>query len=89
MGKFLTADFGSDNSYFHQTPQNTSCTGGTVCDISISSPDDNSENVKYKLTYKKLRSFPGLETISEDEAENVIKSLHQLSMMTYQVFIND
>jgi hypothetical protein len=89
MGKNYTNANGSASSYFQPTPQNTSCTGGTVCDISISSPDDNSENVKYKLTYKKLRSFPGLETISKDEAENVIKSLHQLSMITYQVLNHD
>jgi hypothetical protein len=86
MGKEFTDDFGYESSYFHQTPQNTSCTGGTVCDLSISSPDYNSENFKYSLTYQELRSCPGLETISEDEAENVIKSLYQLSMITYQIF---
>jgi hypothetical protein len=87
MGKNYTNDFVSANSFFHPTPQNTSCTGGTVSDISTS--DESSENVKFILTYKELRSFPGLETISKDEAENVIKSLYQLSMITYQVFIHD
>ena len=89
MGKNYTNGFVSANSFFHPTPQNTSCTGGTVSDISISSSDESSENVKFKLTYKELRSFPGLETICKDEAENVIKSLYQLSMITYQVFIHD
>lgn len=89
MEKKFTDDLGSENSYFHPTPQNTSCTGGTVYDISLTSSDDNSENMKYILTYKELRSFPGLDSISNDEAENVIKSLYQLSMITYQVFIHD
>lgn len=89
MGKNYINDIESDGSCFHPTPQNTSCTGGTVSDISYVSPDDNSENIKYILTYKELRSFPGLETISRDEAENVIKSLYQLSMITYQVFNHD
>lgn len=89
MGKNYTNDFVSANPFFHPTPQNTSCTGGTVNDISITSPEDSSENVKFILTYKELRSFPGLETISKDEAENAIKSLYQLSMISYQVFIHD
>ena len=89
MGKILTDDFGSDSSYFHQTPQNTSCTGGTVCDISVSSPNNNSENLNYILTYKELRSFPEFEKIDKNEAENIINSLFQLSMITYQVFHHD
>jgi hypothetical protein len=89
MEKKFTNDIGSENSYFHPTPKNTSCTGGTVCDISLTSSDDTSEKGSYILTYKELRSFPGLETISKDEAENVIKSLYQLSMISYQIFIHD
>jgi hypothetical protein len=89
MERNITNDNGYESFCFYQTPQNTSCTGGTVCDISISSPDDNSEKVNYLLTYKELRSFPGFETVSQNEAENTIKSLYQLSMITYQVFIHD
>lgn len=89
MGKSFLNNNGSSSSYFHPTPLNTSCTGGTVSDISISTSDDNLENVGYILTYKELRSFPGFENVSNIEAENIIKSLYQLSMITYQVFHND
>jgi hypothetical protein len=89
MEKKNSDDMVSNSSSFLSTPQNTSCTGGTVSYISITSSDDSSDNVKFILTYNELRSFPGLETISKDEAENVIKSLYQLSMITYQVFIHD
>jgi hypothetical protein len=89
MGKNFTDNIGSNGSFFSPSPLNTSCTGGTVSDISISTPDDNSENVRFILTYKELRSFPGLGTVSQDEAENIIRSMYQLSMLTYQVLISD
>ena len=77
---------GSEHSSFQPTPQNTSCTGGTVTEIYLTHSDDKPGNVNYILTYKELRSYPGLETISNDEAECVIKSLYQLSIITYQIF---
>jgi hypothetical protein len=89
MGKLFTDDIESDRSNFKPTPLNTSCTGGTVNDISFISSDENSGSVTYMLTYKELSSFPGLETIDKNEAENIINSLYQLSMITYQVFHHD
>jgi hypothetical protein len=89
MGKNFTDDSGTNSSYFNSSPLNTSCTGGTVSDISITTPDDNSENVKFILTYKELRSFPGFETVSQVEAENIVRSMYQLGMITYQVLISD
>jgi hypothetical protein len=89
MRKNFTDDIGSDSSYFHPTPLNTSCTGGTVNDISISTTSENSGSVNYILSYKELSSFHGLETIDKKEADNIINSLYQLSMITYQVFHHD
>lgn len=88
MGKINSNNIRRDSSFFNPNQLNTSCTGGTVSDISCDSPDDNSGNINYLITYKELISFPGLEKVSQDEAENIIKSLYQLSMITYQVFIN-
>jgi len=88
MGKINSNNIRKDSSFFNPNPLNTSCTGGTISDLSLTSPNENSENVSYILTYKELRSFPGLETVSQDEAENIIKSLYQLSMISYQVLIN-
>ena len=74
---------------FNQTPLNTSCTGGTVTDISIISKEDDSDSLTYILTFKELTSFPGFEQIRIEEAQNIIDSLYQLSIVAYMLINNE
>ena len=72
-------------SDYNPTPQNSSCTGGTITDISITTDVDNSNKSSYTLTIKELRSFPGFETVTSTEADKIINTLYQLSQLTYHV----
>ena len=74
----------SGTTYFVPTPENTSCTGGTVTDISIPVADEYDQSVKYVLTLKELRTCRGFETITQEQAEEVIQALTQLSALCYQ-----
>jgi hypothetical protein len=40
-----------------------------------------------RLSIEELRSFPGLENFSEEEAEEVIKTLETLSILLYELFM--
>ena len=37
------------------------------------------------LTEKQVRSFPGFENATDDEVQNIISSLHILSLLTYEI----
>ncbi len=78
----------SGSTYFGQTLQNTTCTGGTVTDIYMPAADENEEYLSYVLTLKEL-SASGFEDISKEEAERIIITLSQLSSLSYHVLINE
>ena len=48
--------------------------------------DNNIESEKQLyLTEKQVRSFPGFENTSDEEVINIINTLHQFSLITYEV----
>ncbi len=79
----------SGSTCFKPTLSNTSCTGGTISDIFVPATDENSEVTAYLLTIKELRSFNGFKDVSQEEADRIIRSLYQLSVLTYQVLNNE
>ncbi len=44
------------------------------------------KNQKVKLTIEKLREFEGFETISDEEAEDIIWSLRKISEIYFDCF---
>ncbi len=79
----------SGTTCFVPTPENTSCTGGTVTDISIPVADEYDQSVKYVLTLKELKSCSGFENITQEQAEEIIQALAQLSALCYQALMNE
>lgn len=79
----------SGSTDFVPTPLNTSCTGGTVTDISIPVADEYDQSVTYVLTLKELRSCSGFENTSQEQAEEIIQALAQLSALCYQAILNE
>lgn len=79
----------SGSTQFVPTPQNTSCTGGTVTGISMLKAEENVGDLSYVLTINELRSCIGFEEISSEQAVEVIRALSQLSSLSYQVLINE
>jgi len=77
------------STQFVPTPQKTSCTGGTVTDISMLEAEENVGNLSYVLTINELRSCSGFEDISSEQAVVVIQTLSQLSSLSYQVLIDE
>lgn len=71
------------------TPQNTSCTGGTITDIYVPLDEDNSQSPSYTLTLKELRSCDGFEEVDQEEADIIIKTLYQLSSICYNTILNE
>lgn len=47
--------------------------------------DKNTENnSREALTTEKLKTFPGLESVSEEEAQGIVYSIHTLSRIVYE-----
>jgi hypothetical protein len=44
------------------------------------------KELQEKLTIDELRTFEGLENVSNEEAETIIESIDQFSILTYQLF---
>lgn len=42
-----------------------------------------------KLSIDELRSFPGFENVGDEEAEQVIKTLENLSILYYELFMKE
>lgn len=42
-----------------------------------------------KLSIDELRSFPGFENVGDEEAEQVIKTLENLSVLYYELFMKE
>jgi hypothetical protein len=78
-----------ERKFFNQTPLNTNYTGGTVTDISILSHEDDSDRLSYILSFKELTTFPGFEQVKIEEAQNIIDSLYQLSIVAYTLIHNE
>ena len=88
LGKNHTYETLSGTTYFVPTPENISCTGGTVTDISLPVTDENDRSFSYTLTIKDLRSCSGFEDITQEQADEIIQALAQLSALCYQALIN-
>ena len=41
------------------------------------------------LTEKEVRSFSSFENATDDEVQNIINSLHILSLITYELVVNE
>lgn len=54
----------------------------------MSNEDEKYELTRKKLTTNQLRKFSELEHLSEEEADEIIESLHQLSLLAYDIFHN-
>jgi len=72
----------SGSTQFFLSPQNTSCTGGTVTNMDESS-------TSYILTVKELRSCNGFDHITQEKAETIIQGLAQLSALCYRAIQNE
>lgn len=55
-------------------------------DVSITSSTSYTAPDSSRLTIEELRSFPGCENIDDKEAETIIQSLYDLSLLTFEVF---
>jgi hypothetical protein len=55
-------------------------------DVSTSSSAIDTSPYSNMLTIEELKSFPGCENIDDKEAEKIIQSLYELSLLTYEVF---
>ena len=52
--------------------------------------DNNTEKEKRLfLTEMQVRSFPGFENISDEEVINIINTLHQFSLITYELITTE
>lgn len=89
MKRSYTYESISGSTSFNPTCQNTSCTGGTVTDIFVSTVDEESNTSSYGITVKELMSYDGFENVTKMEAYSIIQSLHQLSAITYQALYNE
>ncbi|MEI7596941.1 MAG: hypothetical protein WCK02_14420 [Bacteroidota bacterium] len=49
----------------------------------------NSEGNGKMISITKLRKYQGLENLSDEEANQIIKSLYKLSLLTLKIFKND
>lgn len=74
---------------FVSTPQNSSCTGGTITDISLPAADEDHRSFSYTLTVKELRSCSGFENITQEQAEEIIQALAQFGALCYQALMNE
>lgn len=66
------------------TSENTSCTGGTITDIYVPVTEENSQSNSYVITLKELKSCNGFEDLSNEQADEIINTLYQLSTICYR-----
>lgn len=57
----------------------------TKPDVSSGFSAADTANHSNRLTIDELKSFPGCENIDDKEAEKIIQSLYELSLLTYDV----
>ena len=50
---------------------------------------DNNNEKRLFLSEKQIRSFPGFENAPDDEVINIINTLHQLSLITYELITTE
>ena len=50
---------------------------------------DNNNEKRLFLSEKQIRSFPGFEDASDDEIINIINTLHQFSLITYELITGE
>ena len=57
----------------------------TRYDVSTTYSASDKANHFNMLTIEELKSFPGFENIDNKEAEEIIQSLYELSLLTYEI----
>jgi len=57
----------------------------TYSDVLISSSASYTATHSNMLTIEELKSFPGCENIDDKEAEKIIQSLYELSLLSYDI----
>lgn len=89
MKKIETYSTFSGITSFDYSVNNTSCSGGTINKICIPATESDSKSATYILTLKELRSCRDFENISQEQADEIIQTLTQLSALCYQAILND
>lgn len=79
----------SGSTAFYMSPQNTSCTGGTISNIYFTAPGEHDDSASYILTVDEIRSCCGFDNITQEQAEIVIQELVQLSALCYRAILNE
>lgn len=69
---------------FTPTVENSSCTGGTVTEIYVPNAEEESTSTSYIITLRELRSCDGFENVSNEQADEIIGTLYQLSTICYR-----
>ncbi|MHA1170247.1 MAG: hypothetical protein ACTSRU_20665, partial [Candidatus Hodarchaeales archaeon] len=77
------------NTCFNPTIEGTSCTGGTITDICVPDGEQEYQDSSYIITFNELRSCNGFRNVSEDQTEEIINTLYQLSTICYRSIINE
>ena len=50
---------------------------------------DNNNEKRLFLSEKQIRSFPGFENTPDEEVINIINTLHQFSLITYELITTE
>ena len=52
-------------------------------------PNNNEKDERLFLTEKEVRSFPQFKDAPPEEVENIINTLHDLALVTYELFCKE
>jgi hypothetical protein len=55
----------------------------------MSNNNESNDLKSNKLTPNELRKYPGLEDVSEEETNEIIEALYQLSLVAYTIYHNN
>jgi len=69
---------------FYPSIENTTSTGGTVSDIYITEEEAGLESSSYVITLKELKACDGFGNVSQEQGEEIINTLYQLSTICYR-----
>ena len=84
MEENITYESLTGTTCFKPTIENTSCTGGTISEICVPATEEGSSSNSYVITLKELRSCDGFENVTNEQADEIINTLYQLSTICYQ-----
>jgi len=84
MGNNESYETFSGTTSFNPNIENTSCTGGTITDIYVPAAEEGSTSNSYVITLKELKTCDGFESVSKEQADEIINTLYQLSTICYR-----